>query len=121
MYTREHILAEIKRTAEENGGSPLGQARFYKETGIKQSDWLGKHWARWSNALQEAGYPPNQWQGAYATTFLMERLAELSREIGHFPAKAEIQLKTHRDGNFPSANVFQRLGTKAELAAKLYE
>lgn len=35
---KQHIISEIKRTAEENGGVPLGQARFQKETGIKFSD-----------------------------------------------------------------------------------
>jgi hypothetical protein len=30
---KEHILNEIRRTAKENGGSPLGQARFHQQTG----------------------------------------------------------------------------------------
>lgn len=38
---KEHIISEIKRTAEENGGVPLGKDRFLKETGIKFSDWYG--------------------------------------------------------------------------------
>src|SRR4051794_11339136 len=57
---KAHILAEIKRTAAANGGMPLGRQRFFAETGIKQSDWEGVHWARWSEALQEAGFAPNQ-------------------------------------------------------------
>jgi hypothetical protein len=39
MVSREHVLAEIRRTAEENGGKPLGKARFAAVTGIRETDW----------------------------------------------------------------------------------
>jgi len=59
---RDFIIAEIKRTAAENGGAPSGRRRFEVETGIKESDWYGKHWATWGAALQEAGFRPNEKQ-----------------------------------------------------------
>jgi hypothetical protein len=46
MVEKEHIIFEIRRTAEENGGKPLGISRFAAETGIGQVDWLGRYWAR---------------------------------------------------------------------------
>jgi len=49
MITKQHIIDEIKRTAEANDGVPLGIGRFLKETGIKKSDWEGKYWVRWSD------------------------------------------------------------------------
>jgi len=36
---KQHILQEIKRTATANDGIPLGRLRFFRETGIKESDW----------------------------------------------------------------------------------
>ena len=68
---KDHILSEIKRTAEENGGIPLGRSRFEAETGINQSDWFGKLWSKWSDAVKEAGYTPNQMQSAYDSNFLL--------------------------------------------------
>jgi len=49
MVKKDHILAEIGRTALVNGGIPLGKERFYAETGIKESDWHGKYWVRWGD------------------------------------------------------------------------
>jgi hypothetical protein len=50
-----HILGEIKRTADLNGGIPLGRQRFYKEAGIRVADGEGKFWVSWGDAIREAG------------------------------------------------------------------
>ncbi|MBM4307738.1 MAG: GIY-YIG nuclease family protein [Deltaproteobacteria bacterium] len=113
--TRDHILSEIKRTADENMGVPLGRGRFEKETGIKESDWLGKYWTRWSDALKDAGYSPNQLQSAYEDEFLIEKLLSLIKELGHFPTAPEIRLKAYQDKGFPSHNTFSRFGNKSQL------
>lgn len=62
MVQKDYILAEIVRTARENGGIPLGRDKFAGETGIKEADWYGRHWVRWSDAIVEAGFQPNSFQ-----------------------------------------------------------
>ena len=115
---RLHILDEIKRTAHANGGNPLGVARFFQETGIKETNWA-KFWARWGDALREAGFEPNQLTAAYDTTLLMEKFVSLARELRKFPVRRELQLKARSDKSFPSANVFARFGSKQQLAEKV--
>jgi hypothetical protein len=112
MVTKAHLLAEIRRTAAENGGTPLGWRRFEAATGIMYHDWCGKHFARWGDAIREAGLEPNKLSVAYSDTALYEALASLTRALGHFPTSDEIKLAARRDGDFPSEKVFRRLGTR---------
>lgn len=119
MFTKAHILAEIKRTAKENGGVPLGKARFHLETGIKSSDWTGKFWTRWGDALIEAGYKPNTLQGPRNDDELLEALASLTRELGHFPVAEEIKMKARTEPGFPWHNTFARFGHKRDVVARL--
>lgn len=100
---KQHILDEIKRTAVANGGTPLGKQKFYRDIGIKEADWHGKYWARWGDALREAGFRPNEMQTAYADNLLIERLIDLIREVGRFPVIGELKLKARTDRTFPEA------------------
>jgi len=116
---KQHILHEIERTAKANGGVPLGRQRFFSETGIKESDWFGKYWARWSDAIIEAGFTPNQKNVAYDETWLIRSLVALARELGRFPVVGDLRMKARNDKCFPSHNVFNRFGSKAELVTKV--
>jgi hypothetical protein len=118
---KAHILQEIKRTAVANGGVPLGWRRFLSETGIRQSDWLGVYWARWSEAQREAGFHPNQLTEAYKRTELLDRFAELAQELGRLPTSADMRLKARTDPRFPSEKTFRRLGLKTEIVEQIAE
>jgi hypothetical protein len=118
---KHHILEEIKRTAEANGGAPLGRQRFLQETGIKDSDWLGKYWARWNDAIHEAGFSPNRLQGAFPDDLLLSKYISLVRELGRVPTSPDLRLKGRNDTDFPSHNTFARFGSKKQLLAKVVE
>jgi hypothetical protein len=72
--TKERILAEIKRTAEQNGGVALGQRAFVTETGIAKHSWQGKFWLTWSDALAEGGFEPNRASKAEPKESILLRL-----------------------------------------------
>lgn len=119
IMKKEHILQELRRTAATNGGVSLGRLRFFKETGIKESDWNGKFWARWSDVVREAGLEPNQKQGAFSESFLIEKFIESMRDLGRFPIVTELRMKKRGDASFPNSKVYERFGSKAHLAAKI--
>ena len=116
---KQHILDEIRRTAKDNFGIPLGKERFQRETGIKESDWAGKFWVRWGDAPQDAGFSPNQMQSAFSDDLLLEKFVELARELRRFPVNLELRLKRRNDPAFPSHNTFDRFGNKKELASRI--
>lgn len=121
MRTKQDIIDAIRQTGKENGGKPLGKTRFEKKTGINPYDW-GKYWARFGDAQKEAGFKPNQLQGAHTYEFLIENIIGLARKLGKFPTYGEIQVEKSNDAEFPNKSTFeQRLGTKEQLAAKVVE
>ena len=118
--SKEQILSEIRRTATENGGVPLGEDRFSAASGIRRADWFGKYWVRWGDAVREAGFKPNRFNEAIQEDYLLTKLADFVKDIGHFPVSGELRLKARNDPNFPSHNTFIRLGkTKKARAEKL--
>jgi len=118
---KDYIIDEIIRTAKENGDKPLGKRRFFDETGIRESDWYGLYWTKWSNAITEAGYEPNRLQDAYEEEFLIGKLIHFIRKIGHFPTRSEILMQSNQDSTFPSQKTFQRIGKRHEISRKIIE
>lgn len=116
---KQHILDEIKRTAQENGGVPLGTDRFVTETGIKESDWRGRIWARWSDAILEAGLTPNTLRPKANQDVLLFQLATFIRELGRYPTVSEMRLRKRRDNAYPNHKVLERRGSRAELIAQV--
>ena len=118
---KRHILLEIARTAALHGGVTLGRERFFQETGIKESDWMGKFWARWSDAVKEAGGIPNRLNAPLDEAVLLESYVSLVRELGRVPVVNELKLKARQVPGFPSHNTFRRFGNKEEQIKKVIE
>lgn len=118
---KDFIISEIKRTALENNGKPLGVEKFYKLTDIKSSVWHGKYWRTWGEALKESGFSENKLNEAHDKDFLLRSLALLVREIKRFPASVDLRMQRKADKQFPSHNTFDNIGSKSDKVVALKE
>ncbi len=109
VVDRQYILDEITRTAAENRGVALGERRFSKSTGIRPSDWQ-QHWARWCDALKEAGLPANRFNSGLDKTALLEACTEVMRQLKKWPTTREYRIEARRRGLPVERTLSQRLG-----------
>jgi len=116
---KQQLLAEIRRTTKENGGTPLGYRSFSELTAIAVSQWRGRYWRSWSEALQEAGLTPNVPKEPHGRERLILALTKLAAKLGRFPTQADVMLeKRSDDPAFPTMSAFTRhLGERGELIA----
>lgn len=103
---RDQILSEIRRLAEAANGEAPGLGTFEKATGIRSTEWRGVHWARWGDAIREAGFEPNAKQVKLSADKVFEQLALASRDFGHVPNQAERRMYARRHPEFPSHSTF---------------
>lgn len=105
---RERIIGEIRRIAAESGGTPPGIKRFATLTGIRCAAWRGKIWARWSQAVKEAGLPPNLRQGPLEKTELLTCMATAIRSLQRIPSDAELALLRRGGTRIPTNQTYVR-------------
>ncbi len=116
---KEEILQEIRRIAKAQGGKAPGERLFEREAGIRKSDWYGKFWARWGDAIREAGLSPNELVGPIDEESLLDKYARFAQELGHLPVSGELRLKARQESSFPSHNIWGKWGGKSELVKML--
>lgn len=119
MSMRDDIIEEIKRIAAATGTAP-GVRLFERETGIRQSAWLGRYWARWGDALREAGLEANEMQARMSRDKLLEKIAEAVRQHKGIPTRPEFRMCSRSDPTFPASNtISNHFPTKHELIEAL--
>jgi hypothetical protein len=117
---KDVILADIRRIATENGGLPPGRKTFENLTGISAGKWCGVYWARWSEALAEAGFAPNAMISRRDSDDLLRRVADLCRNLGKMPTTPDMRLYARSDPTFPNdKTVAHHFGRMADLVAAL--
>lgn len=114
MIAREHLIAELRRVADDLGRTP-GRKAFEAETGIRESDWAGRYWATWNEVVAEAGLTPNAFNGRLDDTLLATLLAGEIRRLGRVPTTNELKMRARQDSTFPDSKTFQRQGGKAGM------
>ena len=119
---REQIIREIRRLAEASDGQPPGRRLFETETGIREAAWFGVYWARWGDALAEAGYPPNIKHQKLDEHFILQKLADVSRHYGKVPSTMEMRLYKRIAPDFPNEKtILSHFGGKQNLLRRLAE
>lgn len=99
---RDHSITEIRRLAAANAGQAPGYKAFVSATGISETKWRGKLWARWGDALIEAGFEPNEWVTRSERDVVLHGLALACRHYGRYPTEAEISLLRHSNAAIPT-------------------
>ncbi len=117
---RDHILSEIKRLGEANGGRAPGRQAFQAATGIRETEWSGRYWARWGDAVAEAGFEPNALQRRSNVDTLLEHLAVAARHYGRAPSEAELRMYGRANPGFPSHGAYtNNFGSKEATLDRL--
>ena len=116
---KRNILEEIRRTTEDNHGEPLGVARFLSRP------VSGKRTGTASFGRGEAT-PCERPDMSQSNSTRQSTTGRLSRNLfpscanwGDFQVRGELKIKAHTDKQFPTHNVFARLGSKQQLAKKI--
>src|SRR5438552_4093051 len=107
-HMREQILSEIQRLAAANGGQPPGSRLFERETGIRQSAWRGVFWARWNEAVAEAGLQPNVATIGHDEQFVLGKIADSCRHYGKIPTAMEFRIYRKSHPDFPNDRAIAR-------------
>jgi hypothetical protein len=82
--------------------------------------WDGKFWARWSDALKDAGYQPNEWQGRLNSDDVLMGVVNAIRHFGRFPTTRELKVYRTSNPSVPTEPVVRRhVGRRDELIAAL--
>lgn len=116
---RDDILAAIREIAARTGARALGKKAFTTATGITEYEWT-KHWARWSDAVADAGLSANEMQPRYESASVLQSVAELAARLGRMPTVADFRVARHADSAFPSKNtVANHYGGQRDLLKAL--
>jgi hypothetical protein len=122
---KNHLFAEIKRLAQESGGTPPGSRQFHSLTHIRESDWKGQSWNDWNNwgdALEEAGFPRLVATTKSNPSHILKQLALLTRDLKKFPVTLDMRREKRRNANFPNDKVIsETFGGREKVLPALIE
>jgi Meiotically up-regulated gene 113 len=116
MWMREEVLVKIRSLAAANGGIAPGQKTFENETGIGRSFWLGKFWAKWSDAVRDAGLTPQERNKPIQKEMIFEYLAEIVNHYQREPTRAEFDMHRNISTKLPwYQTLIEIFGSKASM------
>jgi hypothetical protein len=105
---RDHILAQLRRLAESNGGEPVGERTFLADTRLTRRCLQIAGFPNYGAAVEAAGFARKTLQQAFTDDQLFQPLAQLTRERGRFPTTNERQVQRYKDSAFPGYDAYSR-------------
>lgn len=122
MFTKEEIVKELLRCAEENGGKTPSEKFLYENTEIRIMD-RRKYWSNYGELVYEAGLTPNKFDKTkYNNEQLCKIFIEVIREKGMWPTRGILDVKHYNDPSFPESSTFyKKLGLTEDLAKTILE
>ena len=113
---RDEIISRIRELAAANSGVAPGAKSFENETGIGRSAWLGKFWAKWSDAVTEAGLVPLERTKAIPKNEIFEKLIPIVEHYGREPTRSEFDLYRKTDDGLPwYSTLIDTFGSKSAM------
>src|SRR5437773_9060903 len=119
--SKETIMDTYHEAVKRNGGVPVGEAVFLRETGISRYSFRGGYWRSWSAFQAAAGYEPNKPTEKIPDETLLRAFAELALERNAIPTFPDLILKRKDDPSFPGIDAFRRWGSQGALVANVVE
>lgn len=117
--SRTQIIEAIRKIAALDR-TPPGQKRFATLTKTRITAWHGVFWARWSEALREAGFEPNTVVARYSDEELLESYAQLALKLGRIPIAAEMDIERARGTDIPDwCTLTRRFGLRQGVMRRL--
>lgn len=118
--SKQHILSEIQRVMAMHDGR-LSFRKFCEESGLKEHQILGMHWARWNDALAEAGVENTNsfFRPRTEDTAVIEAIAQFIGQLGKWPTDNDLLIERRRNDSFPSIKVIRRVRTTSSLASRI--
>ena len=98
---KERIIAEIKRQVSETGVVP-GVLKFTHESTIPRKEWEGKIWARWSDALKDAGFESNMMTVKLSSEEILKKIAQCCLDFGKIPSGRDMRIYGKNKIGFPA-------------------
>ena len=106
MVFRSRIISEIRRVHAETGAAP-GNRTFQQHTGIAEKEWRGKIWARWGDALKDAGLEPNSLSPRMTDDSILRAAAIATIRLGKLPTQHDLRILWRDDPDTPSVTTLR--------------
>ena len=116
---RDEILNAIRKLTKASGGKPPGSRLFERETGIREATWRGVYWARWGDAIAEAGFEPNLAPSKIEEDILLAKLAQAFRVLGKIPTAMELRIYRRNHPDFPYRAIWRHFGSMEDMHRRL--